>query len=264
MGVINITPDSFSDGGKFLDPDKAIERSLELIRDGADILDLGAETTRPGSSPTSEEEEWRRLYPVLLALKDVPDCPPISVDTYKSKIAEKAILEGAGIINDIYAGRKDPAIFKVAKDYDLPIILMHMLGEPGTMQNDPHYEDVVKEVRAFLEERANAAINHGVKKNRIILDPGLGFGKNADHNLTLLKKLPELYPEGFISLMALSRKAFLGKILPHSSPEERDEATAVASSLAVFQGAMIVRVHNVLRAAEALKVTTAILRGSLL
>jgi dihydropteroate synthase len=151
----------------------------------------------------------------------------------------------------------------VAAKYDLPLILMHMLGEPGTMQDDPHYEDVVGEVRDFLLQRARVAMEAGVKKERIILDPGLGFGKNADHNLTLLQRLPEAYPEGFISLMALSRKAFLGKILPDSPPEDRDRATAIASAIAVSKGAMMVRVHNARLTYEALKVATAILRGSL-
>jgi dihydropteroate synthase len=263
MGVLNVTPDSFSDGGKFFDPAAAVARARELALEGADILDLGAETTRPGSSPTSEEEEWRRLSPALEALSRWNECPPISVDTYKSSVASKAIAMGAAIVNDVYAGRQDPRILKVTAEAGLPIVLTHMLGEPRTMQDTPHYEDVVREVRDFLLQRAEAAMEAGIPRERIILDPGLGFGKTAAHNLALLNRMEEVRPQGFRFLMALSRKAFLGHVLDGAPPDQRDGATAVASALAVWKGAEMVRVHDVRRAVEALKVVTAIRREAL-
>jgi dihydropteroate synthase len=259
MGIINITPDSFSDGGKFLDPQAALAQASRHIAEGADILDLGGETTRPGSEPTSQEEEWRRLAPVLSGLRDMPNLVPVSVDTYKASIAEKAVLSGAAILNDIYAGRKDPDILKVAASFKVPIILMHMQGDPRTMQLAPFYNDVVKEVREFLLERAQAAMEAGVPQSHIILDPGLGFGKNADHNLTLIKRFDEVIPEGFHSLMALSRKAFLGHILGGAAPMDRDLATAMASGLAIMKGAQIVRVHSVFPTMEASKVVNSVM-----
>jgi dihydropteroate synthase len=257
MGIINITPDSFSDGGQFFAPEAAIKQAHRHIEEGADILDLGAETTRPGSEPTSLEEEWRRLEPVLRALSSLSQCPVISVDTYKAEIAEKALNLGASIINDIYAGRKEPKILTVAAQYRAPLILMHMQGEPHTMQQNPHYDDVVSEVREFLLERAQAAMAAGVLKQNIILDPGLGFGKNAEHNLTILSRFDEVMPEGFHSLMALSRKAFLGRILDDPDPLKRDLATAVANAIAVSKGAEIIRVHNVASSLQASKVAFA-------
>ncbi|MDR3154605.1 MAG: dihydropteroate synthase [Deltaproteobacteria bacterium] len=261
MGIINVTPDSFSDGGKWFDPEKAVARARELMEDGADILDLGAETTRPGSEPTEEGEEWRRLLPVLEALRHVPGCPPVSIDTYRFSTAARCLVAGASMLNDIYAGRKDKRIFRAAADAGVPIVLMHMQGEPRTMQAQPHYNDVVSEVREFLWERAQDAERLGVPKSNIILDPGLGFGKTADHNLTLLSRLPEVFPSGYRAMMALSRKAFLGKILGGAPPEERDLATAVASAVSILKGAQIIRVHDVRSARDALKVVSAIQRG---
>ncbi|MDR2351959.1 MAG: dihydropteroate synthase [Deltaproteobacteria bacterium] len=258
MGILNITPDSFSDGGQFFTLESALTQALKLIHEGADILDLGAETTRPGSEPTPEKEEWQRLAPVLEALLSRKDCPPISVDTYKAPIAEKAVLAGASIINDIYAGRKDPRIFEVAQTLGVPLILMHMQGEPRNMQFSPHYDDVVAEVREFLAQRAQIALDSGIPRERIILDPGLGFGKTAEHNLTLLNHFEEVIPPGFHSLMALSRKAFLGHILDGASPEQRDGASAIANAIAILKGAEIVRVHNVKTTIEALAVIQAI------
>jgi dihydropteroate synthase len=257
MGIINITPDSFSDGGHFFTPDKAIAQAQLHLQEGADILDLGGETTRPGSEPTSQQEEWRRLEPVLKFLSQLPERPVISVDTYKAEIAQKALNSGASIINDIYAGRKEPKLLEVAAKYKVPLILMHMKGEPRTMQQNPYYDDVVREVREFLLERAQAAMKAGVPKQCIILDPGLGFGKNADHNLTILNRFDEVIPEGFHSLMALSRKAFLGRILDDPDPLKRDLASAVANAIAVSKGAEIIRVHNVAPSLQASKVAFA-------
>ncbi|MDR0355083.1 MAG: dihydropteroate synthase [Deltaproteobacteria bacterium] len=263
MGIVNVTPDSFSDGGLFFAPEAALSLAEKHLEEGAAILDLGGETTRPGSLPTSDEEEWRRLEPVLSALLSRPEPPIVSIDTYKSSIAEKAVAAGASMLNDIYAGRKDPDILKVAAKHKVPIILMHMQGEPRTMQVEPHYDDVVKEVREFLLERAEAAMSCGLPKEFVILDPGIGFGKNAEHNLTLLNRFDEVMPEGFHSLMALSRKAFLGRILNNADPLSRDTATAAASAIAVTKGAEMIRVHNVKPSLEAAKVAWAARRERL-
>ncbi|MDR2302409.1 MAG: dihydropteroate synthase [Deltaproteobacteria bacterium] len=263
MGIINVTPDSFSDGGLFFDPDQAISQAKKHLLEGARILDLGAETTRPGSLPTPLEEEWRRLEPVLKALADLPEKPIISVDTNKSEIAQRALLAGAAMINDVYAARNDPRILETCAQYGAPIILMHMLGEPRTMQVEPRYDDVVGEVRAFLLERALAAMKAGLSREKIFLDPGLGFGKNADHNLTLIKRFGQVIPPGFRRVMALSRKAFLGKIIKNPDALERDAATATASAISVLNGAEIVRVHNVAVSREAIEVALAIDRESL-
>jgi dihydropteroate synthase len=262
MAIINITPDSFSDGGRFFSPEAALSQAQRHLDEGADILDLGGETTRPGSLPTPADEEWRRLEPVLTSLAQRPDCPPISVDTNKAEIAEKAIQAGASIINDIWAGRHDPEILRVAARHGVPIILMHMLGDPRTMQQNPRYDDVVREVREFLEERAQAAMRAGIDRSRIILDPGLGFGKLAEHNLSLLKNLERVFPAGFHSLMALSRKAFLGHILGGAPADQRDQATAAANALAIFKGAEIIRVHSVKPSKEAALVAAAVLAAA--
>jgi dihydropteroate synthase len=198
------------------------------------------------------------LAPVLKALSQLPKCPPISVDTYKAEAAERALNCGASIINDIYAGRKEPAILKIAAKYNVPLILMHMQGEPNTMQKNPCYDDVVEEVREFLLQRAQEAMDAGVQKEMIILDPGLGFGKNAQHNLTLLNHFEEVMPQGFHSMIALSRKAFLGRIIGDPEPLNRDLATAVASAIAVAKGAEIVRVHNVAPSRQASDVAFAV------
>ncbi|MDR2350754.1 MAG: dihydropteroate synthase [Deltaproteobacteria bacterium] len=262
MGIINVTPDSFSDGGKHFKTEDAARAAREMIRDGADVLDLGAETTRPGSLPITEEEEWGRLEPVLAALRETEDCPPISIDTYRAGTARKALDLGAAMINDVHAGRKDPEILDVAAEAGVPIVLMHMLGEPATMQIDPRYDDVVAEVREFLAERAAAAMARGIPGEMIILDPGIGFGKNADHNLTLVKNLPRVYPPGFVRLMALSRKAFLGKILRGAAPSDRDVGTAVLDGLSAFMGAHMVRSHNVALTSDAVKVAMAVRNGT--
>jgi dihydropteroate synthase len=263
MGIVNITPDSFSDGGMFFSTEAAVNQAKRHLREGATILDLGAETTRPGSLPTSLEEEWRRLEPVLKTLASLPQKPIISVDTYKAETAEKAIMAGASIINDIYAARKEPQILEVARKYGVPIILMHMLGEPRTMQIEPRYDDVVREVREFLLQRAKVAMEVGLPQEMIFLDPGLGFGKNADHNLALINHFEEVIPQGFRRVMALSRKAFLGKIIDNPDPLMRDSATATASAISVLKGAEIIRVHNVAPSLESIKVAVAIKRESL-
>lgn len=243
MSIINLTPDSFSDGGRFNGPQEAVAAALEEEKDGADIFDLGAESTRPGSAPVSAEEEWKRLAPVIEGLR-AQSSKPVSIDTYRASVAEKALAAGAAILNDIYAGRKEPRMLALAAEWGVPIILMHMQGEPRTMQAAPHYDDVVAEVHDFLLERAQAAEAAGVPKERIILDPGIGFGKNFDHNLALISNFHRAMPAGYRKLMALSRKAFLGRIMNGAQPQERDGLTSVANALSIIQGAEIVRVHR--------------------
>jgi dihydropteroate synthase len=243
MSIINLTPDSFSDGGRFAHPEEAVLAALAEEADGADIFDLGAESTRPGSARVTPEEEWARLAPVLASLTR-KSRQPISIDTYRAEVAEKALKAGAAILNDIYAGLKAPRMLDLAAEYGVPIILMHMKGEPQTMQLDPRYDDVVAEVHDFLAGRAEAAQAAGVPRERIILDPGLGFGKNMAHNLSLLKHFDQAVPRGYRRLMALSRKNFLGRIMNGAPPLERDGLTAVADGLAMLQGADIVRVHR--------------------
>jgi len=237
MGVVNVTPDSFSDGGRFLDPAVAVAHARRLAEEGADILDIGGESTRPGAEPVSEDEELRRILPVLRSLQDFP----VSVDTRRPRVMREALQAGASMINDVDALSAPGALEAVAGS-DCAVCLMHKKGEPATMQRDPRYEDVVGEVRAFLEERVDAARNAGVAAERIVVDPGFGFGKTAAHNLTLLKHLSEL--SAFPILVGLSRKSTLGKITGRPL-EERLAASLAMALLALQGGAAILRVHDV-------------------
>ncbi len=261
MAIINLTPDSFSDGGRFNSPEEAVPAALAEEADGAHIFDLGAESTRPGSARVTEDEEWGRLEPVLRGLAAKSRCP-ISIDTYRAGVAEKALKAGAAIINDIYAGRREPRLLEVAADFGVPVILMHMQGDPDTMQVNPRYDDVVAEVHDFLLERARAAEAAGIPRERIILDPGLGFGKNVGHNLSLIKHFDRAVPSAYRRLMALSRKAFLGRILGGLEADKRDAATAVANALALTRGADMIRVHKVAPSFEAAQVAEAILNAA--
>lgn len=260
MSIINLTPDSFSDGGRFQGTDEAVNAALREETEGADIFDLGAESTRPGSVRITVEEEWARLEPVLGALVK-KSSRPVSIDTYRAAVAEKALTAGAAILNDIYAGRHDPRMLELAARYGVPIILMHMQGDPDTMQINPHYDDVVAEVHDFLLERARAAEAAGVPAERIILDPGLGFGKNTEHNLSLLKHFDQVIPKGYRRMMALSRKAFLGRLMNGAAPMERDGLTAVANVLAIRKGAEIIRVHLVAPNRDAIALVQAVLNA---
>jgi len=243
MSIINLTPDSFSDGGRFKSPDEAVEAALAEEADGADLFDLGAESTRPGSRQVDEDEEWARLEPVLTALAKRTS-RPISIDTNKAGVAEKALAAGAAVINDIYAGRKDPRLLAVAAEWRVPLILMHMQGEPATMQIDPRYDDLVREIHDFLLERALAAEAAGVPRELVWLDPGIGFGKTVAHNLSLIKHFDRVLPRGYRRVMALSRKGFFRSILGGGPPVARDDLTAVADALSVLKGAEILRVHR--------------------
>ncbi|MDR2826975.1 MAG: dihydropteroate synthase [Candidatus Adiutrix intracellularis] len=257
MSIINLTPDSFSDGGRFRRPEEAVEAALVEEAEGADLFDLGAESTRPGSKQVSEAEEWARLEPVLTVLAKKTRLP-ISVDTYKAVVAEKAIAAGAAIINDIYAGRKDPRILDVAAGQRVPIILMHMQGNPETMQIEPHYDDVVTEINNFLLERARAAEVAGVPRELIWLDPGVGFGKTVEHNLSIIRHFDRIIPRGYRRVMALSRKGFFGKVLGNLPLLKREVVTAAADAIAVLKGAEIIRVHRATPNREAVDLARAI------
>ncbi len=242
MGIVNVTPDSFSDGGLFLDPETAIKHGLHLAEEGADILDVGGESTRPGADPVDADTETRRVVPVIEGLaRQTPT--PISVDTTKAEVARAALDAGASIINDVSAGRFDPPILDLAAERGVPVVLMHMLGDPRTMQQDPTYDDVVGEIATFLADRADAAVAAGVSRARILIDPGFGFGKTREHNLILLRRLRELTSLGTPVVAGTSRKSFIGLTLD-VPVEERLEGTAATVAVAVMNGAAVVRVHD--------------------
>lgn len=254
MGVVNVTPDSFSDGGRFHDPRKAVEQARRLVDEGADILDVGGESTRPGSLPVDVQEELRRILPVLDAMAGGP--VPVSVDTSKPEVMRAAVDAGAAMINDIYALRQ-PGALEVAAATDAAVCLMHMQGDPRTMQDDPVYGDVVAEVKAFLDERVAACEAAGIGRDRIVVDPGFGFGKKAVHNLDLIRGIPLLAAAGLPVLAGLSRKSVLGKITGRMVGD-RIHSSVAAAIVAVARGARIVRVHDVAATRDALAVWTAV------
>jgi dihydropteroate synthase len=256
MGVVNVTPDSFSDGGHYLDTEAAITHGLELQRQGADILDIGGESTRPGAAPVGLEEERRRVLPVIEGLIARGADARVSVDTSKAALAESAVQAGAGLVNDVTALRGDPAMAELVARTGVDCCLMHMLGEPRTMQADPRYDDVVSEVKAFLEERMAYAVDQGVAEERIMLDPGIGFGKTLQHNLELLRRLDELVAIGRPLVIGTSRKTFLGR-LTGREVGQRVAATIATNVLAYLQGARVFRVHDVAPIHDALTVTAA-------
>jgi dihydropteroate synthase len=257
IGVVNVTPDSFYDGGVYFDPARAIERGLELATGGADIIDIGGESTKPGSNPVAAEEEQRRVLPVIAALRKKTRTL-ISVDTTKAEVAEAALASGADIINDISAGRFDSRMLPVAARTGAGLILMHMKGTPLTMQLSPHYEDVLAEVKSFLEERIEAAELCNIKRERIIIDPGIGFGKNLEHNLILLNNLASLAELGRPVLVGISRKSFIGNIL-NLEAQERLEGTIAAAVLSILRGASLLRVHDLEAVKRAVTVAETIL-----
>ena len=251
MGILNVTPDSFSDGGKFYSTDVAVKHVIQMEKEGADIIDIGGESTRPGSKAISLNEEMNRVIPVVEELVKKIKIP-ISVDTYKSEIAKKALDLGASMINDISALRGDKNLASVVADYNVPICLMHMKGEPRNMQINPVYDDVVREIHDFLKERSEYAISSGIKKEDIIIDPGIGFGKRTgkgiEDNCEILRRLSELKDLGFPIMIGASRKTFIGNICGDDKPlpvTDRLEGSLAAACLAVANGANIVRVHDV-------------------
>lgn len=262
MGVINVTPDSFSDGGKFDDPELAANQARRLVEQGADILDIGGESTRPFSEPVSVDEELNRVIPAIRSIREVTDTP-ISIDTTKAHVAARALEAGADIINDVSGLRFDPEMADVAVSNGGPVVIMHMRGSPRDMQVSPHYDDVVEEVRSFLAERLEWAVGRGIPEKHLIIDPGIGFGKTFEDNLKLIKHLDKIASLGVPVLLGASRKAFLGAITGLENPEERDVATLGAVAYGVIKGAHIVRVHNVGLTMDVLKVVDAIDREAI-
>ena len=259
VGILNVTPDSFSDGGNFLHPEAAAEHAAAMLDEGAGMLDVGGESTRPGSDPVSQEEEIQRVVPVVERIISVRPEAIISVDTYQSGTATAALQAGARFINDVTAFRGDPSMASVIKEAACPVILMHMQGEPKTMQKEPHYEDVVREVRDFLAERAEYAVSAGVGPENIIVDPGIGFGKNLQHNLALLRNLDAIVDLGFPVLIGASRKSFIERITGVQEPRDRVSGTVATTVLAYERGATFFRVHDVRANREALAVAEAVL-----
>jgi dihydropteroate synthase len=256
MGVVNVTPDSFSDGGLYLDPEAAIAHGRELAEQGAEILDVGGESTRPGAEEVDEAEELRRVLPVVQELGK--SGAVVSIDTSKLAVAKAALDTGADIVNDVTALRRDPEIGSLCAEREAGLVLMHMQGEPRSMQENPVYEDVVDDVKAFLAERMEVAVAAGVTEERIWLDPGIGFGKNLEHNLELLRRLAELRDLGRPLVIGTSRKSFIGKI-DGSSIDERLGGTIASSVVAAAEGADVLRVHDVAEVRQAVTVTTAVL-----
>ncbi len=248
MGVLNVTPDSFSDGGLYIKKELAIKRAKQMIEEGADIIDVGGESSRPGADPVSEKEELKRVIPIIKALKDIN--APISIDTYKPEVAKQAIANGASIINDI-TGLENDKMAKLAGDTNTPVIIMHMKGTPKTMQDDTNYQDIINEIKEFFKERIEKAKHYNI--NTIILDPGIGFGKTVEQNLTIIKHLNEFTELGPI-LLGTSRKSFIGKIsnLPEN---KRLEGTIASCVIGANNGAKILRVHDIKEIKQAIQIT---------
>jgi dihydropteroate synthase len=258
MGVVNVTPDSFSDGGLFLEADAAVEHGERLAAEGAEILDVGGESTRPGADPVPEDEELRRVRPVVERLAGAGH--RVSIDTAKLGVAREALDAGAGIVNDVSAFRFEPELAGLVADRRADCCLMHMLGEPRTMQDDPRYDDVVSDVKSFLEERLAFAVSEGVPEARVWLDPGIGFGKTVEHNLELLRRLDEIVAIGRPVVVGTSRKSFLGKLTGGRPEGERLPGTIATNVLAFERGAAVFRVHDVAEVADALRVAAATVR----
>lgn len=258
MGILNVTPDSFSDGGDYLDPGRAVERGLEMVAQGADLIDVGGESTRPGAAPVPVEEELGRVLPVIRRLAREARVP-LSIDTYKARVAEAAVDAGARLLNDISAARFDPAMARLAARTGLPLVVMHMKGDPRTMQDAPWYQDVGLEVAQFFQERIEALTAAGLAREQLLLDPGLGFGKRPEDNLALLGDLGRFRTFGLPLLVGPSRKSFLGQILG-TPPQDRLEGTLAAVVMAIMQGADLVRVHDVQAIDRARRVVDALAR----
>lgn len=255
VGILNVTPDSFSDGGEFLHPPTALARGLDMLADGAALIDVGGESTRPGAHPVDETEERRRLLPVVRGL--VREGARLSVDTYKPGVARAALDEGAKVVNDV-TGFTDPEMIAVVTESRCGVVIMHMRGTPADMQDDPRYDDVVVEVEEFLLDRATRLEEAGVDRRRIAIDPGIGFGKTAEHNLELLSHLGRLAGHGLPVMIGTSRKRFLGRLVGRDTREFRDRATAFTTALGFAAGARLFRVHDVAQCRDALGVATAI------
>jgi len=245
MGILNTTPDSFSDGGAHSDPEMALDRALEMVAQGADMIDIGGESTRPGATSVSATEEIARTIPIIDKVREQSNVP-ISIDTMKAEVAFQALEAGADIINDVSAFEKDPQMVEVAAATRAGCVLMHMKGSPQTMQTNPSYGNVVDEVRAYLQSRMDFATSHGIERNRMVIDPGIGFGKTLEHNLDLLRALPRLAECGYPILVGASRKYFLGQMTNRKDPEERRAGSLGVAAWAALHGAHILRVHDVI------------------
>ena len=256
MGIINVTPDSFSDGGKYANVEAAVMRAKQMVADGADIIDIGGESSRPGAEPISANEECRRVVPVVQALAEQFQIP-ISVDTYKAEVAYEALSAGACVINDITALHGDPNMCQILADAQAGVILMHMQGVPATMQKAPTYQNVVVEVHAWLTEVASQAVDRGIDSSRIMIDPGIGFGKTLDHNLEILRHLMQFRGIGYPLLVGVSRKKFIGQILD-LPVHQREEGTAATVAWSIINGANVVRVHDVAKMKQVAQVIDAI------
>jgi dihydropteroate synthase len=263
MGILNITPDSFSDGGLFFDKSVAIQRALQMVEDGADIIDIGGESTRPGSETVPVEEELRRTVPVIAAIaKEITI--PISIDTYKAEVAQRALDAGASIVNDISGLRFDPEMTKVVSEYKVPVVVMHIKGKPKDMQINPVYEALIPEIMDYLRGSIRFALDAGIQDDMIVIDPGIGFGKTFEQNLTIIHNLQEFTSLEKPVLIGASRKAFIGKILGDESPGQRVEGTAAAVAISILKGANIVRVHDVKEMVKVAKVADAIKREKII
>jgi dihydropteroate synthase len=259
MGILNVTPDSFSDGGRYLAHDNASAKAEEMVREGADIIDVGGESTRPGSAPVTVQDQLQRILPVIEALRRrLPGHCLLSIDTTYSEVARAALDAGANMINDISAGRDDPALFALAAERSVPIIIMHMQGTPKTMQDDPRYESVVDEVLSFLLWRAAVAESSGIRAENIVIDPGIGFGKRRNDNLLLMAALKRFVDSGYPVLLGTSRKRFMGAVCNVTEPSELVAATTATTALGVMAGVRIFRVHDVCENRQAADVAYAI------
>ena len=257
MGILNVTPDSFSDGGRFFDPIRAIQHGMKMARDGADVIDIGGISTRPGSEAISVKEELRRVMPIIEALAQEVETP-ISIDTCRAEVAARALEAGASIVNDISALRFDDQMVEVVVKHQVPVVLMHMKGTPKDMQLDPRYEDVLSEIQTFFMERVAFAEKGGVSPEKIVLDPGIGFGKTVQHNLLILKNLTHFQSLGKPILLGTSRKSFIGHVL-QAEVDQREEGTMATVVVGIWNGANIVRVHDVAKIAPAVRMTDAVL-----
>ena len=260
MGILNVTPDSFSDGAKFFDLDAAIKHGMEMADQGADIIDVGGESTRPGADPVSADEEIKRTEPVIRELSKRIDIP-LSIDTAKADVARRALDSGAEMINDISALRADPGMVDIAVSYKVPVVLMHMLGSPKKMQQNISYDFIIEDITEFLKDRIDFAVDKGVERNQIIIDPGIGFGKSVEKdNFEIIREMKRFRSLGLPILAGPSRKAFIGRLLD-AEVDERDIGTLAAVSIAVHNGANIVRVHNVVQTKMAVKLADAVIRA---
>ena len=256
MGVLNITTDSFSDGGQYIQPQHAVERAMQMVDEGVAIIDIGGESTRPGAEAVPVEDELSRVIPVIKALAGAKIPVPISIDTSKPEVMMAAVKAGAGMINDVRA-LQEPGALDVVKQTGVPVCLMHMKGDPRTMQSDPQYEDVVRDIKGFLEQRVQVCIDAGISRNKLILDPGFGFGKTLEQNLVLLKHLDEFLSLKLPVLVGISRKSMIGNLLG-ADVGERKQGSVAAAVIAVWQGAKIIRAHDVRETVDALKICEAV------